>query len=158
MTDRLIRFDPASLSGDLVLDTDSGEIVTTDGLETAVTISLFTDRRARDDDELPDNSGDRRGWCLTHRQQLLDREAEEIGSWLWLLGREKQVGTVVARAKGYAEQALSWMVRRKVAAKVTVTAEITQPGWLGLLVEIVRRDGTTWSNTYDYYWRSSNGA
>lgn len=154
MTDRLIRFDPATLTGTLVLDQDSGEIVTTDGLDTAVTISLFTDKRARDDDELPDNSGDRRGWCLTHRQHQADSDAEEIGSWLWLLGREKQLPGVVARAKAYAEDALAWMVRRKVAAKVTVIAEITRPGWLGLFVEIVRRDGTTWSNTYDYYWRS----
>lgn len=154
MTDRLIRFDPHTLTGDLVLDGDSGTIVTTDGLDTAVTISLFTDKRARDDDELPDNSGDRRGWCLTARQREVDSEAEEIGSWLWLLGREKQIPSVVARAKGYAEDALAWMVRRKVAAKVTVTAEIARPGMLGLLVEIVRRDGATWTKTYDYYWRS----
>lgn len=153
MSDRLIRFDPDTLSGDLVLDSDSGCIVTTEWLETAATISLFSDKRARDDDQLPDNSGDRRGWCLTHRQREIDAGAEEIGSWLWLLGREKQLPEVVARAKAYAEESLAWMVRRKVAASVTVTAEITRPGWLGLLVEIVRRDGATWVRTYDYYWR-----
>lgn len=157
MTDRLIRFDPDRLTGDLVLG-DDGAIVTTDGLETAVTISLFTDKRARADDALPDNSGDRRGWCLTARQRDLDPAAAEIGSWLWLLGREKQLPEVVARARDYAEEALAWMVTRKVAAKVSVTAEITRPGWLGLLVEITRRDGTSWSRTYDYYWSNGDGA
>jgi phage gp46-like protein len=154
MTDRLIHLDPDTLTGTLVLDRDSGEILTTDGMDTAVTISLFSDKRARDDDELPDNSGDRRGWCLTQRQQECDQQAEEIGSWLWLLGREKQLAPVLVKAKAYGEDALAWMIRRKVAASVTVTAEVTRPGWLGLLVEIVRRDGTTWSKTYDYYWRS----
>ncbi|EME69709.1 GP46 family protein [Paramagnetospirillum caucaseum] len=150
-TDRLITFDPATLSGDLGLGED-GAIVMTDGLETAVTISLFTDRRARDDDAIPDNSGDRRGWCLTHRQQDEDPESDEIGSWLWLLHREKQLASVVARARSYAETALAWMVRRKYARQVTVTAEITAPGLLGLSVEIIRRDGTRWSRIYDYYW------
>jgi phage gp46-like protein len=153
MTDRLIAFNPATLSGDLMLG-DDGAIILTDGLETAVTISLFTDRRARDDDELPDNSGDRRGWCLTHRQREADPESDEIGSWLWLLGREKQLASVVARAKYYAETALAWMVRRKYARQVTVTAEVAAPGLLGLSVEIIRRDGTRWSRIYDYYWTS----
>ena len=151
MTDRLIAFDPATLSGALVLG-DDGAIAMTDGLETAVTISLFTDRRARDDDELPDNSGDRRGWCLTYRQREADPESDEIGSWLWLLGREKQLASVVARARSYAETALAWMVRRKYVRQVTVTAEVTAPGLLGLQVEIIRRDGTRWSRIYDYYW------
>lgn len=155
MSDRLIRFDPDTLSGALVLDSDSGVIVTTDWLETAATISLFSDKRARDDDTLPDNSGDRRGWCLTHRQREIDPDAEEIGSWLWLLSREKQLPEVLIKAKSFAEEALAWMVRRKVAASVVVTAEITRPGWLALGVEIIRRDGTTWVRTYDYYWRAN---
>lgn len=151
MTDRRITFDPATLSGALTLGED-GAIEMTDGLETAVTISLFTDRRARDDDELPDNSGDRRGWCLTWRQRAEDPEADEIGSLLWLLSREKQLASVVAKAKSYAEAALAWMVRRKYVRQVTVTAEITTPGLLGLQVEIIRHDGTRWSRIHDYYW------
>ena len=151
MTDRLIIFDER-LMGRLTLDPDSGEIASTDGLETAVTISLFSDKRAPADAVLPDKSGDRRGWCLGWRQRQADPDAGEIGSLLWLLSREKQLPDVVKKAKAYAEDSLAWLVRRRVAAKVSVTAEIVRDGVLGLLVEITRKDGTVWAATYRYYW------
>lgn len=156
MTDRLIIFDER-LTGRLSLDPDSGEIASTDGLETAVTISLFSDKRAPADAILPDNSGDRRGWCLTFRQRQADADADEIGSWLWLLSREKQLPEVVAKAKYYAEDSLAWLVRRRIAAKVVVTAEIAAPEVLGLLVEVTRRDGSVWTATYRYYWTRHAG-
>ena len=46
--------------GDLAII--SGDVLLTDGLETAVILSLFLDARARDDDPLPDGGTDRRGW------------------------------------------------------------------------------------------------
>ncbi|MBI2236818.1 MAG: phage baseplate assembly protein [Magnetospirillum sp.] len=51
MADRLIAFDGARMTGDLVVA--GNVIVTTDDLSTAVAISLFSDRRAGDDDVLP---------------------------------------------------------------------------------------------------------
>lgn len=142
MADRLIKFDGARMSGDLVLD--AGSIVTTDGLESAVAISLFTDRRARPDDVLPDGpNGDRRGWWAD----------PELGSRLWLLGREKQTAIVVTRAQGYAEEALAWLVRDGYARIVKIEASVPRNGVLGLYVEIHRTDGTVWRNTYDYHWR-----
>lgn len=156
MIDRLIAFDAARLVGDLSL-TEDGTIATTDGLGSAVLISLFTDRQARADDDIPDRTDDRRGWCLTHRLREMDAGADELGSRLWLLSREKQLAVVVRRAKEYAEEALAWLITRKLAAAVTVTAEVTAPGILGLLVEVTRRDGTRWTGTYDYYWGGRRG-
>jgi phage gp46-like protein len=40
---------------------DGGDLSTDDGLETAVLLSLITDRRAEADDVLPDGGTDRRG-------------------------------------------------------------------------------------------------
>jgi len=157
MSDRLLRYDTDTLAGSLVLD-PVGMIRLTAGLESAVTISLFTDRRAPADARLPDNTGDRRGWCLTWRQRAALPDADELGSHLWLLSREKQTAEVVAKAQRYATQALAWLVKRKLAARVEVTAEVTGPGLLGLLIEVHRRDGTVWTKRYDYYWGTNNGA
>lgn len=48
-----------TFSGDLRVD--AGDLAKDGSLYTAVVLSLFLDARAKDDDVLPDGSGDRRG-------------------------------------------------------------------------------------------------
>lgn len=119
-------------------DTGTGGISTTGadlsiddtGLESAVLISLFTDRRVRPDD-LPPGQTDRRGWwgdTLTPNDQ--------IGSELWLLDREKQTNETLARAEGYCREALVWLVEDGVARAVDVTAEWIGRGTLGICVSV----------------------
>lgn len=119
------------------------------GLETAVIISLFTDRRAEADDILPDGSDDRRGYW---GDQYAEVEGDLLGSRLWLLDREKQLPGVVQRAKQYAEEALAWLVEDGVAAKVIVTAEIPRPGMLGLVIEIHKPDGQQLGFRFSNLW------
>ncbi len=140
--DRRLIFDGEQMRADLVLE--DGRVALTDGLDTAVILSLFTDRQARPDDPLPDGAdGDRRGWCLDPK----------LGSRLWLLGREKQVSEVRRRAKEYAEEALAWLVTDKVASQVEVIADWVRPGMLGLRILITRRDGQPVELRYDFAWR-----
>lgn len=115
------RFDWAIKDHDLAPD---------DGLETAVILSLFTDRRARQDDPLPDGSEDRRGWWADayHPAPLGAPPGEGndlIGSRLWLLEREKDTQEVVNRARDYAEEALQWLVEDGIAEQIEVMA-----GWV----------------------------
>lgn len=134
--DRKLVFNGDFMRADLSLD--GGAIALTGGLETAVVISLFTNRRARADDALPDGAangpdgGDRQGWWA---DAYNDRP---IGSRLWLLSREKQLPAVLARAKDYAEEALAWLVEDRIASRVTVTAEMVRTGVLGLAIDIDR--------------------
>ena len=110
------RFDWAIQRGDLAPD---------DGLETAVILSLFTDRRARPDDPLPDGS-DRRGWWADAYPRASARAGQDpIGSRLWLLEREKDTREVVNRARDYAEEALQWLVDDGIAERIEVMA-----GWV----------------------------
>ena len=106
-----IRWDIGLMAGDLsVVDED---LESESGLETAVIISLFTDRRARDDDELPDpNNSDKRGWWGDLVAEVAD---DQIGSRLWLLERAKTTENVLVKAKEYAEESLSWMIEDGVA-------------------------------------------
>lgn len=88
-----IGLDSNSLSRDLAIDTT---------LKTAVLISLFTDRRAIIDDK------QERGWWADSYNEL-GSNADEIGSKLWLLSREKVTPLVLVRAKEYAIEALQWL-------------------------------------------------
>lgn len=92
-------------------------------LETAVLISLFTDRRAAEGDVLPDAERDRRGWWADAVPLV---EGDQIGSRLWLLARAKRTPDTLERAREYAAEALRWLLDDAVATDVTVTAE-----WLG---------------------------
>ena len=122
-----------------------------DGLETAVIISLFTDRRAEGDDELPAGD-DRRGWW---GDALAEVEGDRIGSRLWLLSREKQLPSVVARAREYALEALQWLLEDGVASTVDVTAEIVRQGVLGLSVEIRRPDQPAVRYRFEQFWKGN---
>jgi phage gp46-like protein len=107
-----------------------------DQLVRAVLISLFTWRRANKDDALP---GERRmGWWGDSYATVTD---DKIGSRLWLLARSKLVPDTIARAKEYAEEALSWMVEDGVAARVVVIAERYGAEGLALNTQIYRNDG-----------------
>lgn len=115
-------------------------------LKTAALISLFTWRRARADDVLPDPSMSRKGcWidAVTGR---------EMGSRLWLLQREKQTQQVVLRAKEYAEEALAWLVEDGVCLNVEVVAEISAPGVLGLQCIFVRENSPKLKFQYEFAW------
>ncbi|NDV21012.1 hypothetical protein GO013_16515 [Pseudodesulfovibrio sp. JC047] len=125
------------------------QLVRDDGLKTAVILSLFVDRRAKADDVLPDNSGDRRGWWADAYPEVA---GDEIGSRLWLLSREKQLPSVRMRAREYAQEALDWMVGDGVAESVSVDTWWVRTGVLGLLVRIFRPDAPALDYKFEYLW------
>ena len=92
------------------------------GIETAVIISLFTDRRAEPDDVPPSGDPtDRRGWWA---DEFMEHEGDKIGSRLWLLDRSKADNQVVLRAKAYVLEALDWMIEDHVVTKIDVTTTL----------------------------------
>lgn len=126
-------------------------LTTEDGLETAVILSLFTDRLAEPGDTIPDGTTDRRGWWA---DVFADMPADKIGSRLWLLYREKQTLAVVNRAREYAQEALAWLVDDGIAKSVQVTASIVRTGVLGLGVEVTRPDKTVSQYRFESFWKS----
>ena len=103
------------------LTVENGDFVNDSTFTTALIISLFTDRRAKAEDPLPDpENTDRRGWWADNLAEVQD---DRIGSRLWLLSREKTIKDVLIRAKQYAEEALEWLIDDGVAAKVEVETE-----------------------------------
>ena len=136
------RFDLALSGADLAKD---------DGLQTAVVMSLFIDRRANAGDSIPDGSDDRRGWW---GDTYADDQGDMIGSRLWLLVREKQLPETARRAETYATEALQWLIEDGVARAVSVIAEWVSSGILGLAVTITRPDGTPLTFRFSNLWEA----
>ena len=151
MSDIRTQFVDMSKRADYALDALG--LVADSGLQTAVILSLFTDRRANADDVLPGDPADRRGWWADAYPML---PGDKIGSRLWLLNREKQLQSVLSRAQEYAQEALQWMLDDGVASSVVCSAQIVRMGLLGLTIAITPPAANTpqhyrfdllWSNT-----------
>lgn len=149
MTDFRTAYRPDIGRADLAYS--NGAIEIDDGLETAVIISIFTDRRARPDDVVPGDPSDRRGWWGDAYPAVT---GDRIGSRLWLLAREKQLPSVVVRAREYVRESLQWMIDDGIAETIDIYAEITSPGTLGILVTIYRPLKGAVEFRYSYAWEA----
>jgi phage gp46-like protein len=127
--------------------TTPGGLQTGNDLETAVLISLFTDRIANADDFIPDGTGDPRGWWGD-----LD-EATPIGSRLWLLDRSKQKQEVLNNARDYIVEALQWLVDDGLVASIDVQTEWTRASFLGAQITLYQPAGPQIPLTYAWAWQ-----
>lgn len=122
-----------------------GQLQAGDDLATAVVISLFTDRVAQADDQIPDGSGDPRGW---HG----DDPAAPVGSRLWLIFRGKRTQQTLTDAQSYAQEALQWLVDDGVVAGFDVYVEWQDPSMLAMRVTLFKTDGTQKILAFAWVW------
>lgn len=142
MTAIAFKWDNAVGSGDMQL-TPTG-LATDTSLAAAIWMSLFSDRRAHPDDRV--DGDDRRGWWG-------DAYAtEQLGSRLWLLRRAKRTEETRRRAEDYAREALAWLIKDEVAARVDVTATWIGPNFLKIAPVIYHRDGGRSGFQWDWAW------
>lgn len=126
--------------GDIAQSGD--DMLTDDSLTSDVIISLYTDRRALDSDDIPGENTDRRGWWA---DTFRDRP---VGSRLWLLSREKTLNPVLTRAAEYALEALVWLKEARRVKKIAVYASQPESGWLQLDIEFTLPDGSVTPYTF----------
>ena len=125
----------------------SGSVLTTGSeLATAILISLFTDRQAADDDDIPDGTLNPRGWWGD-----LDSDYQ-IGSRLWLLSRSKATAETRQRATDYITEALQWLIDDGVVAKFDIDVEWSATSTLGARVIAYKKDGTKEAVAYASTW------
>jgi phage gp46-like protein len=135
---------PLTLYIDDVL-TEATELM--EPLVRSVVISLFTNRRANIDDELP---GDKRFGWWGDTFPVIDND--RIGSRLWLLDRGKLTTETVERAKEYAEESLQWLLDDNVAESITVVSERQSLDRLAVGVIITRGDKSKVSIRFQNVW------
>lgn len=122
-------------------------------LQTAIIISLFTDRRAGPDDKLPLNQTDRRGWVGDEfAAEGPTSRRDEWGTLLWLVYTGKVTDDVPGFAQFTCQEGLSWLVRAGIASRVVVTAQ-----WSGdrLVVRPQIYQADQASPVYDVLWGTS---
>ncbi|MQT41406.1 hypothetical protein GHO45_10775 [Pseudomonas sp. FSL R10-0765] len=121
-------------------------------LRRAVTISLFTWRRAGPDDVVDDS--DRKGWW---GDSVPSVAGDKIGSRLWLLSRRTLVADTLKDAEAYANEALAWLVDDGVLTRVTVTAERQGNDRMNLRVTLIEQHGETLELNFNDTWGLING-
>lgn len=130
MTDVKLTFSNLKLD----LDYELGNFTSEQGLETAISLSLFTDSRIAEE-ELPIGETERRGWW---GDDIADTQGDQIGSKLWLLERMKATPLTRAKAEEYARSALKWLVDDGVAVSVVVKAMLVDRERIDLSIDIQR--------------------
>jgi phage gp46-like protein len=119
-------------------------------LETAILISLFSDREANPDDVIPDGTGDPRGWIGDIGQPY------KIGSRIWLLARAKQTQETLRRANDYIAEALQWLIDDGVVARFDITTEWTRASMLGANVVAYQKSGAASALNFNWVWKAIN--
>lgn len=121
LADLALVWDEQIGSADLVMIDD--DLASDAGLETAVELSLFTDRRAESDNAPPSGDpNDRRGYW---GDQFSAVEGDKFGSRIWLLDRAKATNETALSWKEYALEALAWMTEDGVVSGVDVATQLT---------------------------------
>lgn len=147
MADATISWDTANSRGDWSM---SGPLLTTgDDLQTAIIISIFSDRMAQPGDVIPDGSNDPRGWWAD--------DTVPIGSRLWLLRRAKQTKETLQKAYDYLAEALQWLIDDGVVGRFDISTQWVRTSVLGAQITAYKPDGTLLTTgRYTWAWEGIN--
>lgn len=126
---------------------DGGDLASDDGLETAVLISLFSDRRASDE-EVPFNEDKRGYWG----DLFNDDSADQLGSKLWLTDRSKVSLASLVKIETYAKDSLQWMIDDGVAVSISANAEFDQNSSSSILLAIEIEKPDDQKNRFKFFW------
>ena len=143
-TDIKTIWEPDKVLGDW--QTGGGGLQDGNDLETAILISLFTDRLARTDDDI--DGDDRRGWWGDTNSEY------PIGSRLWLLRRGKLTTKVALKAEDYANEALVWLLDDGVVTAISSNAQIVYPNRLNLIISYQQPTQTQASVKFSRVWET----
>lgn len=119
------------------------------GLETAVLLSLFCDRRAPEGARLPRGQTSVRGWW---GDEFGDTPGDETGSHLWLLEGAPWSEATARRAEQYSREALQHMVDDRAVARVVPIATLPSVGVLELAIRIEKPDAPAATYRYGLTW------
>ncbi|MBP4002083.1 phage GP46 family protein [Pseudomonas koreensis] len=117
-------------------------------LTRAVLISLFTWRRAADDDALDDE--ERFGWWGDTFPSVAD---DRIGSRLWLLRRVKLTRQTQMDAEFYAREALQWLIDDGHCSAIDIISERLDAQRLNLRTVLTLADGERLDINPDNSWQ-----
>lgn len=129
---------------DLVIE--GPDFMSDDGLENALTLSIFTDARVTPE-QLPYGSTNRKGWW---GDMFPEVPGDKIGSRLWTIHPSKITNETRKLAEDYCRESTKWLIQDGIAATINFTTEYNENKHLNILIETVRPDGT--SSKFQVVW------
>ncbi len=145
MSDITLFWNPNTQSADWQII--SNDLAVGDDLETAIILSLFTDRPAQPDFRFPDGSKDRAGWWGDAY------EPSPLGSRLRQLRRAKISGAsnLLLVARDICNEALQWLLDDNIVASITVSTS-----WLNsntMNIGIIATEPVSYkTQVFNYSW------
>ncbi len=122
--------------------------LTDDGLEMAIYLSIFTDRRITFESGEPETKNDRRGWW---GDNLLE-DNDLHGSLLWTMQHKKIIiPDTLNETNEIIEEALEWLVSSGVAEEITVESYRLENDLIGIEI-IVKKPDNIDVLKYQYVW------
>ncbi len=150
MADARLVWDPITGTADLAMVGPA--LDTSNDLETAVIISLFTDAQADPGDVVYD--ADPRGWWADTYSALEDPALptlpnDRIGSKIWQIFVRPRNQDTLNWLRDQVTQALAWMLTDSVASAIDVVPQFTSSGGVGVVITITATGTPT---VYSYAW------
>jgi len=133
-----------SLPADIKIE--NGDVKTDRDLETAILVSLFTDRRAQASDKVTGNYLG--GWW---GDKFL---SDAMGSRLWLLDRSGVTRGTINLARVYCVEALQWLVKDGAVASFNIDITAREDGnGLNIAIAAMQPTGRLVNFNYSYLWQ-----
>jgi phage gp46-like protein len=125
----------------------------THDLDTAISISLFSDRVAGPDYVAPPGTTgvvDKRGHFSDSYEVI------KIGSRLWQLKRAKKIGnTLLQEVKDMSQEALQWLLDYNIASTLLIQTSWQSPRIIAIAVTVTEPvNGITSKFTYAWAWQT----
>jgi len=146
MQDILIKSDD---NGIYDLQIDGSDFSSSEGFETAIPTSYFSDSRAPA--VQVQEAGNRRGWVGNILSVDLERE---LGGLLWILDQARITENILNFAKSFAQDSLQWLLDDGEARIVQITVEREGVGEIRIFTNITTIDNTVLR--YVTLWRSTD--
>ena len=121
-----------------------GDIETDDFFDTAMSISLFSDRRANESEV--QNSFLRRGWIGNESTPGI-----EIGSKIWLYEQARLTRTTLNDIATVARESLQWMVEDGYAISIDAVDAVLYNNGIRLEITITRANSKVEKRFYDLW-------
>jgi phage gp46-like protein len=128
---------------------DSGDIETEDQLDTAILVSLFTDRRANSAQIVKPQA--RRGWVGD-----LETPEDLYGSMLWLFEQSRLTAVVASKIGSFGQACLQWMLRDSIATEVSARA-IVRAQRVDLKIDIKKPNSPAEAHVFALWENSGRG-
>lgn len=130
------------------IDFFKGDFLMTEGLDTALTMSIYGEKRANVSEvSIPQLQ---RGWWGNLFGDILNYQ---YGSKLWLLYQARRTQDTLNRAIAYAEDCVSWLIDDDFADRIVVNGDFTKNG-IELLITLYNSQSIVGSFSYELWQKT----